>query len=81
MDDHGYCFVKAAAYRDENVLWLDVSVEYPMTMHVIQRLTQLVHVELHTRLWDITSSVCEKSTRTLLKNLTSQSTHLLLLNG
>ena len=66
---------KYQTYRDENVLWFDISVEYAMAMHMIQRLTQLVHVQLHTRLWNIASSVCKKeSRRTVLATFVKGST-------
>lgn len=36
------------AHRDEYVLWFDISMEDAVSVHVVDGLEQLVHVELHS---------------------------------
>ncbi len=36
----------SATYFNQNILWFDISVEYAVSVHVVDGLAELVHVEL-----------------------------------
>lgn len=40
-------------YLDENILWFDVSVEDAISVHVVDGLAELVHVELDSLLREV----------------------------
>ena len=40
-------------YLDENILWFDVSVEDTISVHVVDGLAELVHVELDSLLREV----------------------------
>ena len=44
-------------YLDKNVLWLYISVKYAISVDVVNRLAELIHVHPHLLLWKITSTI------------------------
>ena len=40
-------------YRDENILWFDISVENAIPVHVVDGLAELVHVDLDSLFWQV----------------------------
>ena len=37
----------------QNVLWLDISVEDSIPMHVVDTFNQLIHIVFHSVLWEV----------------------------